>query len=479
MKRHAAEFAELPAEQLLHYEMRAHAMRARRAQEAEDEQALALAASKIQAMRTQVAEVGSVIASRLSNAVLDDPQVAKLFHYAAELAEVVPPLSSPDFHAEDPLNDALKQELQQFAAHDFRPEFPLAATFWVAVVCRHREMFRSSIIALPNYAEDKLNFYIILFAMQKPYVLVLAPLTLEEVDVDTAVQAGQDWFDAVAVRRFFWDGSSVVDASTLAAHDVCDVWVHPSAVAMGDWRFECDKSSFPLAKFVGDKACVKVAKKARKDETNTKVKLAADDIAQYPWLAKYTHTSSTTASRARPPRSSHRHVDEEEEPLSPDAVDRAFAQLHSKRAEWSCEQDVGSDHFKTMVRGGAWTQAHRNVAVDSVAAQACTQMAKNFCIKYDLPKLASYSFAKFGERVAKVLAEGWVDKMTYLHSMYLEAEDDGFVFDQDVMQGYEEPTDLVNLRAELGDLHKGVRDRLEQLKMLKPKQTSTAASSSA
>ena len=472
MRRHAVEFAELSPEQREYYDMKAKELQAKKEQEIEEQMTMRVAGAQIQALRNHLLEQSSSpVASKLLNAVMTDAEIYKLMSTAAELSEVPQSLRQGNFYADGPPSALMKEQLSEHPADEFIPEFPLVAPLWAALVCRHRDQFRNSILALPDLQEDGLNFYLVLFAMQKPYVLVLAPLQA----VTDVAQVADDELSSV-VRKFKWDGSSVVDAATLLPHDVREVWVHPAAAALGDWFFRCDPVCFSLSVFVGEHAQAKAARKVEKHGQATKIKPPADDVAKFPWLSKYTNTTVTT--KTRPRRSVAGAVEvEDDEPLSPDAVNKAFATLQEKRAEWSFEKGDETEHFRTVVRGGAWTQAHRQVAVDSIAAQAASSAAKAFCVQFGLPKLASYSYAKFGERVAKVLAQGWVHKMTFLHTVFLEADDVDYHFGHDILQSYEFSADIVNLKAELGHLHKGVRDRIEQLESLKPATSALPSSS--
>ena len=474
MTRHAAMFGQLDAQQRQFYEHKARAMQARKAQALEDESSFNNAVSDIQTLRNDGLHALSSMPSLLSGAVLDDDEVTKLQSHADELIEV--PLRDRLYavKATPPPSSEMKHELSLYPAEEFCPEFPLTSPLWASLVCRHREMFRNTILAMPHAVEETMSYYIVLFAMQKPHVLVLAPLTMQPLQTSSGSASSMSVLDRSAHLQFVWDGLTVVEAATLLPHDVCDVHVFLAAVALGNWRFECDKVSFTLLAFVGEDARAKIAKKADKKESQAKTsKPPADDISKYPWLAKYAVTqASSRSNRKTPSRPSHVHSDDE--PLSPDAVNQAFATLQEKRAEWSCEQELETEHFKTVVRGGAWTQAHRKVAVDSISGQACTTAAKKFCLQYGLPRLASYSFAKFGERVAKLLAQSWVHKMSFWHTLFLEAEDAEFLFSDVQLDSYVEMAELSAMRVEMAGLHQGVEERLSQLDRLRPTNSSRA-----
>ena len=475
MRRHAAEFASLSDEQRQYYEKKAKSIRVHKLQQQQDLQDLRLAAAEIQAMRSQSETSLSFSFAKLGFAVMNNAELSRLQNHAVELHEVPLARRSVDYAAPNPPSQADKDMIQGYPAEEFMPEFPLIPPLWAVVVCRNRDLFKTCVLAMPDFKEFKMNYYLVLFAMQKPYVLVLAPLNLIPVEVDEFPEVVSTLSEPNTHCNFRWDGFTVCDAATLPAHDVREVCVHPGALALGDWVFQCDKISFSLQEFAGSMATAKAAKKTDKKESSKRRGPAAEDIANHPWLAKYTSHEASGRRRA-PTLGPKASQNDDDEPLSPDAVDRAFATLQAKRAEWSSEHTSEAIHFKAVVRGGAWTQAHRQVAVDSMAAQACTSEAKAFCAKYGLAKLASYSYLKYGERVAQTMARCWVDKMTFWHDLYVEAEDPDFVFTDEVLKSYPEPSDMSALRAELASLHRGVKERILQWELLVPKNSAGAGS---
>ena len=109
--------------------------------------------------------------------------------------------------------------------------------------------------------------------------------------------------------------------------------------------------------------------------------------------------------------------------LDDDDVDGLWASLQSRRDTWRAEEAVVQEHFVTQIRGGRWTKANLGTVADCVAALATRGEPTSFCLKYALPKMSSYSFAKYGDRVACRLAQEWCARMQHFYTMYLHGGD--------------------------------------------------------
>ena len=131
-------------------------------------------------------------------------------------------------------------------------------------------------------------------------------------------------------------------------------------------------------------------------------------LARYPWLARRAATAE-----GRPREHAEGSQQAEAADLGDEEVDAVFSALEPKRREWQDGRLPPADGFKTTVRGGAWAQQSRGVAFDSIRAEASGASATAWCRAHGLPRSATFTLAKFGERVCSALALAWSARMQY------------------------------------------------------------------
>ena len=178
------------------------------------------------------------------------------------------------------------------------------------------------------------------------------------------------------------------------------------------------------------------------DESKSKkARLTADmqeHIANHPWMAEYLHaavpkphssaSASSSTGEGHKGRVAVRNLED-------DDVDELWASLQSRRETWRAEEAMVQDHFVTQIRGGRWTKANLGTVADCVAALAMRGEPTTFCMQYALPKMSSYSFAKYGERVAFRLAQEWCARMQHFYTMFLLGGDN-FRFPDDARDSF-------------------------------------------
>ena len=103
-----------------------------------------------------------------------------------------------------------------------------------------------------------------------------------------------------------------------------------------------------------------------------------------------------------------------------DVLAEAVERLKAKRLARSVDAPDDTDHYVIKVRGGRWTQFFRSVPADSVMVQAKSQQALAFSQKFGLSKMATFSFALYGEHGADRLAQLWAHRMQMLMESALE-----------------------------------------------------------
>ena len=169
-----------------------------------------------------------------------------------------------------------------------------------------------------------------------------------------------------------------------------------------------------------------------------------------PWIKDYlsmppassrqqsSQNKGTPATSSRAPVSS---MDDAE-------VDGVWEALAARRAAWKESQGVVQEHFSTQIRGGRWTKLNLGTEADCVAAMAAKGAPSAFCIQFSLARMSSYSFAKYGERAALLMAQEWCRRMEHFYQLYLQG-DDAFRFDSTALPSYEPSSEWTAFFAEL------------------------------
>lgn len=183
-------------------------------------------------------------------------------------------------------------------------------------------------------------------------------------------------------------------------------------------------------------------------ESHKKGLQVTDDALQaHPWLANLLgatkHKDKGGASSSTPGTSSRAPCID----LTDDLIDSAFAQLEEKRAEWRASDDFVATDFETHIRGGRWTAARAGVPFDCIVGRPCTEAARQWIREYGLPSMASYSYRRFGEKTAAILAQAWCHRMQYLLGVYIEHGGGAYHFASADFDAYPEPEGLRELRA--------------------------------
>ena len=117
---------------------------------------------------------------------------------------------------------------------------------------------------------------------------------------------------------------------------------------------------------------------------------------------------------------------------------------------------------------------HTGELTDAVKGYASGQAAKDWCLKYGLPREARFGSRKFGMDQANALASAWCARLQLLYDMFLSANMDEFVYSRADLEV------VSPVPAELTDMASGstvVRERLTQIQGMMPKRDSGSSSS--
>ena len=164
-----------------------------------------------------------------------------------------------------------------------------------------------------------------------------------------------------------------------------------------------------------------------KDKREKVPKEARHHLDENPWIREYLDRPSITrASSSQQPSQpssagdAHHSGRISVHALEDDDVDELWATLAARRQAWKASEGEQQQHFTTQIRGGRWTRANLGTDADCVAASATKGEAATFCLKYSLPRMSSYSFAKYGEQAALSMAREWCQRMEHFFRLYLQ-----------------------------------------------------------
>ena len=153
--------------------------------------------------------------------------------------------------------------------------------------------------------------------------------------------------------------------------------------------------------------------------------------------------------------------------LDDEAVEQVFESLELKRRQWAVHYSSKYENFKSNVLGGEWTASHKKVIIDAVLAYASGQKVKDWCVKYSLPRSASFALAKYGEYMASHLALYWAARMQQWFDIWESQDDDDYTFSESDIETFHEPLEELSRFAGLQPGHV-VMERLAELRDIVP-----------
>ena len=143
---------------------------------------------------------------------------------------------------------------------------------------------------------------------------------------------------------------------------------------------------------------------------------------KYPWLQDVMGGPSTTSAfvtrgshRSSPPTNATDRVEKAQVSSEELPMEEVVSELQRQRDIFLADMpEEPAQHFKTPLRGGAWTAMHIGTVADSARAFAATAEAKQFCQEHGLPQSATFALSRFGSRACALLSQYWVSKMNWL-----------------------------------------------------------------
>ena len=233
-------------------------------------------------------------------------------------------------------------------------------------------------------------------------------------------------------------------------------------------------------------AILPIDKKPKKDKPDAKQGPSVDPavLKENPWLEGYLKGPGGSSASLSAKEEDATEDEEEFDPESQGRLDSAFRELARLRLAWQSEHEVTTIDFVPVIRGGNWTQEHKNTVTDCIAGQAASPLVEAWCRKYGLNMSSSYSFNKYGHIAASVLATAWCHRMQHFWDIYKRQRLANYQFTQADVDSYQEELSFVEFQIAL-PVESPAYPRVDQLKILRPvnpaarpKRASKASSSS-
>ena len=415
MARHTEAYQALSLEEQMSYEAAARNEASRHAQERTAHQAsLREMLAVLEARETSETTLTAGL-NRLSNSRFTEPQLQLLndkVQNKEASTQVLRKRALSMVSAPGALPMQMEAKLQEYLSSE---PASTGSTLpgWSKILCRGRQHFQECVLQLQRAGEAQLSL-LFLFAMQNPlqaHFLVLH-VHRDSVNLDMPMseflkgpspfareyKVTETQTDLLALRRYKEAEIKVVAGAFWADDKIvsdCKAVLFKQYVS--PWASEVQVDPQPQSPGQGEPVeCTA----SRGSHLDPEFAFLLEQEAELHALSDPgTRPSAVPKKRARLALS---EVDPEDADL-----DAAWQEFTSQQREWQASHTLSGQHFSSFLRGGRWTRLNLGVEVDSVAAHACTPLGVRFLKHWQLGKMVTFSFAKYGRELACFLADVW------------------------------------------------------------------------
>lgn len=168
-------------------------------------------------------------------------------------------------------------------------------------------------------------------------------------------------------------------------------------------------------------------------------------LEQRPWAKEFVEDllpledvpSSSTMAPAPPTELAQAVLEEDElSDIDDETKQAVWEELEGTRLAWCLTDTETSENFFTTVRGGVWTIKNKGVAVDVGAAYARRGLPRYWAAKYSMGRMASFSFALYGEDTARILSDEWCFRCQWFFVIWRGQEDLNYLYQPEDGKGY-------------------------------------------
>ena len=459
MQRHASVYQSLPLATRIEYEDRAKVKAAGSRHDLEGD--IEMLQSRASLFRDRLsrehAETGAQF--RVANCKFSEADVAgmwALWQSPDFSSRVVQQRRRQALEPPGPPTASALQELQGFeVSEDHLRDAPLPG--WCVPICRHRDHFSSC--ALVFESDDHPRTFAFVFASQRPFAAAFVPLidlppatlgnNLSPFALEACASEVYDSSYTFVPGQFVWEA----DMPALGPEKV---WVLQHLAWTTGTTVASHAELVHLPDFLAElppKAEKEKPGASSSDKPKERATASGELVAQFPWLADYEKKGHETLDlESAEAEVAPKTTEPEPSELDENALENIFEEVEARRQAWALERRSAQD-FTTYIRGGAWAADRSGQALEGVRSQFQGSLSKEWCKKYKMPETASFSYSKFGEAMASALALAWCARSQHYFDLFLEARDEGFVYNDGHLSTWSGDSGLDALLADLPANH--------------------------
>ena len=301
--------------------------------------------------------------------------------------------------------------------------------FWVKVLCEHRDDLQGLILGASFESGEMV--YRFLFASQNPRRAVFQVLQCLDWDAGAAPQFGEgsilDYVDRCKQKLFHICPSMYCSHQDIVVPDELELLAMPSSRLVDSDLVEGLGLERPILEVLAPYPHRHRHRSAGTDDRPAprpvRGQASAAEVQEHPWLQEYLAGASSSrqhhGERVSSAAATH-SVPIDVPPLTEEQMASVWEELAEIRAAWHEGGAAPGADFQTSLRGGVWTKRQKDVVADAVAAAATSPDARNWLLRLDGQRMASFSILKFGDHAANLMATEWCKRRQFYYNLWLE-----------------------------------------------------------
>eukprot|EP00971_Amphidinium_carterae_P279526 5549207-Amphidinium_carterae.2 len=338
---------------------------------------------------------------------------------------------------------------------------------WLRDVCSIRTHTHGAVLRL--VFDDKTFYYWILFASLSLYKLVCKPLqiTTGHSMFSQRCTSLQEWVNVTSDLPIFqfklMPGTHVDPHIHMDGEPVVHILLD---ACLSKCNHVCSWCSWVSLQEIMDEAETK--QRATTENTQPRPKkpkindFTDEELQMYPWLRDVVAPQQIEQEGASSSATNRRIPQDYDE----DRLQLALDEFKRKKQEWDMHY-TQDENFLMTVKGGRWAQAVLNRSFHLVEAKARTEHVAEWCQAHGLHRLASFTFTKYAEHGASLLAQLWCHRLSFYFGLYAGDGKMDAASIREAIDAYKEPSAADLLQRHCGSMA-SVKKRLEEIRALRP-----------
>ena len=356
-------------------------------------------------------------------ALLASPAFSKAASMGKLKTMLEPPLP-PKAKAQSVLEQVEVVSVPQTASKEHRKP-------WLSQACQSRDDLRHCALLFESDS-GRQHAYAFLFATQRPYRAhfvslsrisdrVLPPTPPDGVPLSHAFSSVPNHLFAVQQGQYVTDQDMEVQVQD-------EPWVLPCLAFRANHTADAHCLAVPWGQALSKHSAPTRAPGEDREPQAKKQKVHHELLEKHPWLRNHLRKKSATPARAADTTAGSSRRSNVPATLSEEGYNQAFASLEAQRRAWQANHSRPSEDFRTTMLGGAWTLQNVGVTADAIKGYAANKDSQQFCVRFHMPKMQTFTIRKFTEIDASALALFWCAKMQHYYNLWTEQQDQHMVW---------------------------------------------------